>query len=222
MSKEFDDHEQVCQFSDPKTGLRAIVAIHSSVRGPAAGGTRFFDYANDDLALDDALRLSRAMSYKSALAGLPVGGGKAVILGDPRRIKNTPLLQAYGRFINRIGASFATGEDVGMTLSDLETIREVCPYAGGTSAGAGDPSIHTAVGCDAWPARRADEGPRPGGLQGVSVAVQGLGSVGWGLAERLHAEGATLTVADIRPEVVQRAVDSVRCHRLCARAHSPG
>src|ERR1700733_7754752 len=101
-SREFDDHEQICFFSDEKTGLRAIVAIHSTFLGPAAGGTRFKSYDSDSAALDDALRLSRAMSYKSALAGLPVGGGKSVILGDPARIKTRELLHAFGRFIDRI------------------------------------------------------------------------------------------------------------------------
>src|SRR4051812_28308539 len=101
-SPEFDDHEQVCQFADPASGLRAIVAIHSTARGAAAGGTRFKAYGCEQEALDDALRLSRAMSYKSALAGLPVGGGKAVIIGDPARLKTPALLHAYGRFLNRI------------------------------------------------------------------------------------------------------------------------
>src|SRR3546814_2343099 len=102
-SAEFDNHEQICFFSDEETGLKAIVAIHSTARGPAAGGTRFKSYESEGAALDDALRLSRAMSYKSALAGLPVGGGKSVLMGDPARIKTRPLLHAYGRFIDRIG-----------------------------------------------------------------------------------------------------------------------
>src|SRR5579872_2140207 len=112
QSAEFDDHEQVCFFSDEKTGLRAIVAIHSTFLGPAAGGTRFKSYEADGAALDDALRLSRAMSYKSALAGMPVGGGKSVIIGDPDRIKTRLLLHAFGRCIDRIGNTYATGGDV--------------------------------------------------------------------------------------------------------------
>src|SRR5690606_33273331 len=138
-SPEFDNHEQVCFFSDEATGLRAIVAIHSTRLGPAAGGTRFKAYESDSLALDDALRLSRVMSYKTALAGLPMGGGKSVILGDPERLKTRALLHAYGRFIDRIGQTFATGEDVGMTVADIETMSEVTPYVGGTSKDAGDP-----------------------------------------------------------------------------------
>jgi leucine dehydrogenase len=205
-SAEFDGHEQVCLFSDSTTNLRAIVAIHSTVLGPAAGGTRFKHYANEAAALDDALRLSRAMSYKSALAGLATGGGKAVIIGDPAKIKSRELLLSYGRFIDRIGNVFATGEDVGISVADIETIAEVTPYVGGTSIGAGDPSIHTAVGIihglEAVIERRFNRSD----FDGLRIAVQGLGAVGWGVAQRLHAAGAILTVTDIDAERVQRAI----------------
>jgi leucine dehydrogenase len=206
-SPEFDDHEQLCLFSDAETGLRAIVAIHSTALGPAAGGTRFQVYADDSLALDDALRLSRAMSYKSALAGLPCGGGKSVIIGDPDHLKTKPLLHAYGRFINRIGSTFATGEDVGMSVADIETVREVCPFVGGTSTvGAGDPSTHTAVGVLHGLRAVLECHFQRDDFKGLSVAIQGLGAVGWGVAERLHSEGARLTVADVRRANVDRAV----------------
>lgn len=206
-SPEYDAHEQVCLFSDPASGLRAIVAIHSTALGAAAGGTRFMAYPADEQAMDDALRLSRAMSYKCALAGLPCGGGKAVIIGDTATLKSDRLLRSYGRFLNRIGSTFATGEDVGISVQDVETIREVTPFVGGTSKdGAGDPSVHTAVGVMhglravlKWQFSRDS-------FADVSVAIQGLGAVGWNLAERLHAQGARLTVADIRPEKVARAV----------------
>ncbi|PQA86378.1 Glu/Leu/Phe/Val family dehydrogenase [Hyphococcus luteus] len=205
QSEEFDKHEQVCFFSDEATNLRAIVAIHSTTRGPAAGGTRFKSYASDDMALDDALRLSRAMSYKSALAGLPVGGGKAVIIGDPRELKSRELLLAFGRFIDRIGNVFATGEDVGFSVADVETMFEVTPYVGGMSKGAGDPSIHTATGV--LHGLRAVAEFRLGrkSFEGVKVAVQGLGSVGWRVARQLHEAGAELIVADIDPEKVTKA-----------------
>jgi leucine dehydrogenase len=205
-SREFDDHEQVCFFSDEKTGLRAIVAIHSTFLGPAAGGTRFKSYDGDDAALDDALRLSRAMSYKSALAGVPVGGGKSVIIGDPERIKTRALLHAFGRFIDRIGNTYATGEDVGISVADIDTVAEVTRFVGGTSGGAGDPSIHTAVGY--LHGSRAVLESRFGtdSFEGVRIAVQGLGAVGWRIAERLHAAGARLVVADIRPDIVAKAV----------------
>lgn len=205
QSPEFDDHEQVCFFSDAATGLRAIVAIHSTARGPAAGGTRFKPYDSDALALDDVLRLSRAMSYKSALAGLPVGGGKAVIIGDPSALKTRELLHAFGRCIDRIGRVFATGEDVGMSVADIETIGEVTPYVGGTSTGAGDPSVHTAAGVmhglRAVLERRFDRDD----FKGMRIAVQGLGAVGWGLAERLDAAGAQLVVSDLEVSQVERA-----------------
>ncbi|MEP7243137.1 MAG: Glu/Leu/Phe/Val dehydrogenase dimerization domain-containing protein, partial [Gammaproteobacteria bacterium] len=188
-SREFDDHEQVCFFSDEKTGLRAIVAIHSTFLGPAAGGTRFKSYDTEDSALDDALRLSRAMSYKSALAGMPVGGGKSVIIGDPLRIKTRALLHAFGRFIDRIGNTYATGEDVGITVADIDTVAEVTRFVGGTSGGAGDPSVHTAVGYLHGLRAVVETALRTDLLDGVRVAVQGLGAVGWRIAERLHAAG---------------------------------
>ena len=205
-SPEFDDHEQVCLFSDSATGLRAIVAIHSTALGPAVGGTRFRYYGDDNLALDDALRLSRAMSYKSALAGLPCGGGKSVIIGDPDQLKSKPLLHSYGRFINRLGSIFATGEDVGMSLADIETVRDISPFVGGTSSGAGDPSAHTAVGVLHGLRAVLECRFQRDHFRGLSVSVQGLGAVGWDVATRLHAEGAHLTVADIRQENVDRAV----------------
>jgi len=205
-SPEFDAHEQVCLFSDPPSGLRAIVAIHSTALGAAAGGTRFLRYASEDLALDDALRLSRAMSYKCALAGMPCGGGKAVLIGDPAHIKNSQLLHAYGSFLNRIGSTFATGEDVGMSVKDVETIREVSPYVAGTSQhGAGDPSVHTAIGImhglRAVLRRRFSRDS----FEGMKIAIQGLGATGWNLAKRLKAERAQLIVADTRDELAQRA-----------------
>jgi leucine dehydrogenase len=216
-SPEFDDHEQVCCFSDRGSGLRAIVAIHSTALGPAAGGTRFMAYMNEQRALDDAMRLSRAMSYKSALAGLPCGGGKAVIIGDPGQIKSEELLHAYGRYLNRIGSVFVTGEDVGMSVGDIETLRTVTPYVGGTSsAGAGDPSVHTAMGL-MHGLRAVLERQFPGAkFREIRVAIQGLGAVGWHVAEQLHAHGTQLTVSDIRSEQVERAVA-----RFGARAVDP-
>ena len=207
LSQEFDAHEQVCFFNDELTGLRLIVAIHSTALGPAAGGTRFKTYCSDLEALDDALRLSRAMSYKSALAGLPIGGGKAVIIGDPAVVKSRALLHAFGCFIDRIGKSFATGEDVGMSVADMDVVHEVTPYVGGTSAGSGDPSVHTAVGMMYGLRAVAKAVFDSDDLVGMRVAVQGLGAVGWGVAERLQQAGVRLTVADVRPDQVARAVE---------------
>lgn len=204
-SPEFDGHEQVCLFSDEATGLRAVVAIHSTARGAAVGGTRFKPYASDGEAIDDALRLSRAMSYKAALAGLPTGGGKAVIVGDPQRLKSRGLLLAYGRFIDRLGGIYATGEDVGMSMADVDVVGEATRFVGGTSDGSGDPSIHTAAGVihglEAAAMRRLGRDS----FDGLRVAVQGLGAVGMGVAERLHAAGAELVIADVREDAVIQA-----------------
>jgi leucine dehydrogenase len=146
------------------------------------------------------------MSYKSALAGMPVGGGKSVIIGDPAALKTRELLHAYGRFIDRIGGSYATGEDVGISVKDIDTVAEVTRFVGGTSGGAGDPSVHTAIGC--VHGLRAVMQSRFGtdSFEGVRIAIQGLGAVGWRIAERLHAARARLIVADIRPEVVDKAM----------------
>lgn len=207
QSQEFDDHEHISYFTDRETGLRVIVAVHSTTLGPAAGGTRFKAYECDSDALDDALRLSRAMSYKSALAGLPIGGGKAVIIGDPDKIKSKDLLHAYGRFLNIIGGQFATGEDVGMATADIVTMNEVTPYVGGIAAsGAGDPSLHTAVGVMHGLLAVLECRFSQTDFSGMRVAVQGLGAVGWGVAKRLRDAGAELVVSDVRADVVEKAV----------------
>ena len=211
QSQRFDDHEQVTFFSDGPTRLRAIVAIHSTALGPAIGGTRFWPYPDDASALDDVLRLSRAMSYKCALAGVGLGGGKAVIIGDPARRKTTALLHAYARHLNRIGSTFSTGEDVGFSVADCETMRQVTPYvAGTTSAGIGDPSVGTAQGVLEGMKAVLEARFERDDFRGVHVAVQGLGNVGWRLCELLNSAGARLTVADIRPELVARAAERFR------------
>ncbi len=228
-SPEFDDHEQVCFFTDPQSGLRAIVAIHSTALGPAAGGTRFKTYESDALALDDALRLSRAMSYKAALAGLPIGGGKSVIIGDPAVLKTRALLHAYGRFIDRIGQTYATGEDVGMSVADIDTVQEVTPFVGGASNSSGDPSVHTATGVVHGLRAVLEHQFGRSDFEGVTVAIQGLGAVGWGVAERLHAAGARLIVADVRPDVVDQAraqlgaevADPAAIHQADADIYAP-
>jgi len=200
-SPEFDSHEHVCAFFDPRSGLRAIVAMHSLALGPAAGGTRFWPYPSDDLALADALRLSRAMSYKCALAGVPLGGGKATIIGDPRKDKNEALLKTYGHFLNRIGNQFSTGEDVGMSVADCEIIRTVSPFVAGTrSSGAGDPSLHAALGVFYGIRAVLECHFNRDDYDGVRFAVQGVGNVGMKLCRLLHEAGADLTVSDIASE----------------------
>jgi leucine dehydrogenase len=203
-SAEYDAHEQVCLFSDPSTSLRAIVAVHSTALGSAAGGTRFMAYESASAALDDALRLSRAMSYKSALADLPIGGGKAVIIGDPAKLKSTDLLLSYGRFIDRLNGWFATGEDVGISGADVRTIAETTRFVGGGTGG--DPSVHTATGVVHGLLAVAERRFGSAGLSNLRIAIQGLGGVGWSLAERLHATGASLVVSDIDATKVEAAV----------------
>lgn len=207
VEMRIDGHEAIFTHRDFATGLEAFVAIHSTARGPAIGGTRFWHYDDGDAALADAMRLSRAMSYKCALAGLPSGGGKAVIRATGRGAKSPALLAAYGAFLNRIGNIFATGEDVGFSLADCERLRESTPFVAGTSsAGNGDPCEHTALGAfhaiRAVSARLWKDGAN---LSGRRIAVQGLGGVGARLARMLADEGARLVVADIDEAAVQCA-----------------
>ena len=199
--EEFDGHEQVLFCSDHASGLQAIIAIHNTVRGPALGGTRMWAYCSPESALRDALRLSRAMSYKSALAGVPYGGGKAVILGDPVTTKTEALLCAYARYVERLGGQFVTGEDVGLTVGDVDVIATATQHTRGTSNGhTGDPSTYTALGV--LKGIEAAVAYRLGGpdLNGVAVCVQGLGNVGMRLCQLLDRAGASLTVSDIRLE----------------------
>jgi leucine dehydrogenase len=149
------------------------------------------------------------MSYKSALAGLPIGGGKAVIIGDPESSKSVALLHAYGRFIDRIGRTFATGEDVGISRSDIETVVQVTRYVGGIGPGVGDPSLHTAVGVIHGLRAVVERRFGRSDFRGLRVAIQGLGAVGFGVAERLHAAGAHLTVSDIRADATRRAIEEL-------------
>jgi len=190
-----DGYEQVVHCHDAGTGLRAIIAIHSTRLGPALGGTRCYPYADEDAALTDVLRLAQGMTYKAAAAGLDAGGGKAVIIGDPARVKSEPLLRAYGRFVDSLGGRYLTAEDVGTTQADMDIIRAETTRVTGTSlalGGSGDPSEATADGLlSAISAVWTD------GLSGISVVISGAGKVGSGLARRLVAAGAEVTVADV-------------------------
>jgi leucine dehydrogenase len=209
---DFDAHESVHFFSDPASGLEAIVAVHSTTRGPAAGGCRFWSYPDRGAALTDALRLARGMSYKNALAGLPLGGGKAVVLRPAGDFDRAALFAAFGRAVESLGGRYVTAEDVGTTVADMRSIAGATRYVGGLANGAGlaggDPSPSTAWGVflglhEAWSQLR---GGRGGELAGVRVAVQGLGGVGYNLCRQLHAAGARLVVADLDPERLRRAV----------------
>ena len=206
-ASDFDRHERVVFCNDKATGLRAVIAIHNTVLGPALGGCRMWDYADDGDALTDALRLSRGMTFKAALAGIPYGGGKAVIIGDPRRDKSHGLLQAMGRAVHSLGGRYRTAEDVGTTVADMDVLRTVTPYAHGISDGSGNPSPATAYGV--YLGIRAAVQYQMGreNLDGVRVAVQGLGNVGMRLCGYLAEAGATLTVADLDAELAARAFD---------------
>ncbi len=217
---EFDGHERVVARHDPHTGLRAIIAVHNTSRGPALGGCRMWPYASGAEAMTDALRLSRGMTYKSALADLPLGGGKAVIIGDPRRDKSRELLLAMADFINSFEGRYITAEDSGTSVADMRLMGSRTRWAAGVADDApngGDPSPSTAygtfVGLKSAVTHRLGNGPEIGSLEGLRVAIQGVGNVGFHLAERLHKAGATLFVADVYEANVRRAVE-----RLGARA----
>ena len=199
-------HEQVLFAMDAESGLRAIIAIHSTALGPALGGTRFYPYASEDDALADALRLSRAMTRKNAAAGLDLGGGKGVIFGDPRSLKGERLLRAYGRAIDSLGGRYLTAEDVGTTQADMEMIARDTAFVTGTgpdAGGSGDPSPATARGLLA--AMRGVSQFLWGStdLAGRRVSVQGVGKVGGGLARLLADAGARLTIADVNEAAVR-------------------
>ncbi len=208
---DFDDHELVVFGRDAKTGLRSIIAVHSTALGPAAGGCRMWPYGSTVEAITDVLRLSRGMSYKNALAGLPFGGGKAVIIGDSRTAKTPELLDAYGRFLDSLGGRYVTAEDVGTTITDMEQVARRTRYVSGVGrAGAGgDPGPRTALGV--YLGIRAAVRFRLGrsDLKGLTVAVQGVGGVGYHLCRLLAAEGVRLRVADIRPAAVERVRDEL-------------
>ncbi len=203
---DFMDHEQVVFFADPDSGLRAIVAVHNTSRGPAFGGCRMYPYASDADALKDVLRLSRGMTYKAAITGLPFGGGKSVIIGDSRTMKSEALMKAMGRAVHSLNGRYIMSEDVGTTVKDLDIVRTVSPYALGRDVGNGEPCPATAYGVFQGVRAAAREALGRDDLGGVSVAVQGLGSVGYFLSRYLAEAGARLLVSDVRPEAVDRVV----------------
>ncbi|WFM73181.1 Glu/Leu/Phe/Val dehydrogenase dimerization domain-containing protein [Halomonas sp. CKK8] len=197
---EFDHHQQIVFGSDEASGLRAIIAIHDTTRGPALGGLRIFPYDSDAEALTDVLRLSRGMTYKSALADLPLGGGKAVIIADPRRDKTPELLRAMGRLVDGLGGAYITAEDSGSSEADMRRIAEVTEHVGGLprhGAASGDPSPFTAWGVYCALRSAVRHGLGRDDLAGVRVAVQGVGNVGAHLSRHLHAAGARLVLTDV-------------------------
>ena len=206
---EFDDHERVVFCRDPAAGLRAIIAVHSTVLGPALGGCRMWPYGSEDAALTDALRLSQAMTYKHALAGTGQGGGKAVIIGDAKTDKTPALMRAMGRAVDALGGRYIVAEDVGTSVEDMAAVREVTRHVAGIAeGGSGDPSPVTAYGVLCGIRAAVSHKFGRDDLAGVSVAVQGLGNVGYALSALLHEAGAALHVADIDGAVVARAVEA--------------
>lgn len=199
----FIDHEQVVFCNDKDTGLKAIIGIHNTVLGPALGGTRMWDYPSEWDALNDVLRLSRGMTFKSAVTGLNLGGGKAVIIGDSKTEKTPELMKSFGRFVNSLGGKYITAEDVGMETADMDTVREVTPYVTGISeekGGAGNPSPITAYGVFMGIKAAAKFRFGSDNLKGKKILVQGIGHVGEALVEFLTKEDAEVFVADINPE----------------------
>lgn len=197
------NHEQILFCNDNATGLRAIIAIHNTVLGPSLGGTRMWNYRNELEALNDVLRLSRGMTYKSSVAGLNLGGGKAVIIGDPRKIKNEALLRRFGKFVDSLGGKYITAEDVAMTSRDMETIHMETEYVSGlpeNMGGSGDPSPVTAYGVYVSMKASAKEVWGNDSLAGKKVLVQGIGHVGEVLVEHLTKEGAKVYINDINEE----------------------
>ena len=199
----FDDHEQIVFCNDKDTGLKAIIGIHNSVMGPALGGTRMFNYSNEWEALNDVLRLSRGMTFKSAITGLNIGGGKAVIIGDAKTQKTPELMRKFGEFVHSLSGRYITAEDVGMETADMDIVRDVTPYVTGISeerGGAGNPSPVTAFGVYMGMKAAAKQQFGSDVLTGKKVLVQGIGHVCEALVECLTKEGALVTISDINEE----------------------
>ena len=205
----FDDHEQIVFCNDKDTGLKAIIGIHNTVLGPALGGTRMWNYENEWEALNDVLRLSRGMTYKSAISGLNLGGGKAVIIGDAKTQKTPELMRKFGEFVNSLSGKYITAEDVGMETADMDTVREVTPYVTGVSeslGGSGNPSPVTAFGVYMGMKAAAKNQFGSDNLEGKKILVQGNGHVGETLIEYLRKEDAIVYVSDIHREKMESMV----------------
>ncbi|MDJ0947281.1 MAG: Glu/Leu/Phe/Val dehydrogenase [Alphaproteobacteria bacterium] len=204
---DFDDHEHVSFFFDRASGLKSIIAIHNTNRGPALGGCRMWAYDNDQEAITDVLRLSQGMTYKAAIADLALGGGKSVIIGDSKTDKSEQLMQKMGRAVERLGGLYIVAEDVGTTVPDMDIVRSETKHVAGVSGGAGDPSPSTAHGVFVGIRAAVKHKLGKDSTAGLTVAVQGLGAVGYSLCEWLNNDGAKLIVTDISEEAIKRAVD---------------
>ncbi|ACB85255.1 Glu/Leu/Phe/Val family dehydrogenase [Natranaerobius thermophilus] len=200
------DYEQLVFCQDEKTGLKGIIAIHDTTLGPALGGTRMWTYDNEEEAIEDVLRLARGMTYKSAAAGLNLGGGKGVIIGDPKKDKSEEMWRAFGRFVQSLNGRYITAEDVGVRETDLEIVNTETDFAVGLPGKSGNPSPATAYGVYSGIKAVADEIWGSADLNGKTIAIQGAGSVGYYLSELLHKDGAKLIVTDIDKEAVDKLV----------------
>ena len=202
---DFDDHEQVVFCSDDESGLKANIAIQNTNLGPAAGGCRFWDYTKDEDAITDVLRLSKGMTYKNAMAGLKLGGGKAVIIGNPKKLKSEALFKALGRAIDNLGGRYYTAEDVNITTTDMAIVNQSTNFVSGLEGKSGNPGPFTALGTFLGIKAAVKHKLNRDTLEGLSVAVQGLGSVGYSLCEKLHNAGVTLIVTGINQDILRKA-----------------
>jgi leucine dehydrogenase len=220
---DFDAHEGVHLFTDPASGLSAIIAIHSAALGPAAGGVRFWHYSSSDDAITDALRLSRGMSYKNAMAGLDLGGGKGVVLADePGATISEEQLKAFGRAVESLGGRYVTAEDVGMSEARMKVIAGETKYVSGlpveSGAAGGDPGPYTAYGVYLGVKAAAKRGLGADDMKGVHVAIQGVGSVGGGLAKLLARDGTRLTLADVNADKAKALAEELGAETAAADA----
>lgn len=199
-----DEHEQLVFCYEPAAGYRGIIAIHNTALGPALGGTRFWNYKNDAEAVTDVLRLAQGMTYKAAVTGLNLGGGKAVIIGDRRTKQREMIFRAHGRFVDSLKGRYYTAEDVGTTVDDMEYVHMETDYVAGIAGGSGDPSPVTAYGTFVGIKASVQERYGSESLDGMKVAVQGVGNVGYYLCKALAEEGASLVIADIDGDRVAR------------------
>lgn len=204
---EYDNHEQVVFCSDEASGLKAIIAVHNTNCGPGVGGCRFWNYSSDEEALVDVLRLSKGMTYKNALAGLNFGGGKAVIIGDPKELKSEELFRAFGRALNNLNGTYYSAEDVNITTGDIMIANQETDFVVGLEGKSGNPAPFTALGTYLGIKAAAKHKFGTDDLKGIKLSIQGLGSVGMYLCEHLHKEGAELFVTDINQQAIDTAVE---------------
>jgi leucine dehydrogenase len=225
-------YEEVYRAVDPRAGLRALVAVHDTTLGPALGGCRMWHFSREDDALTDVLRLAKGMTYKSAVARTGLGGGKCIVIGDPKTQKTPELFRAMGRFVHTLAGRYITAEDVGTNEADMQCMRETTPFVTGlprAQSGSGDPSPFTSMGVYLGVKACVEEALDRGSVAGLTVAIQGVGNVGLGLAKLLHEAGAKLVIADVNEAKAKsaaaqygaRVVDTNQIHAVDCDVFSP-